>query len=269
MKTAEIKVRDPYILPYKGKYYLFGTRSMTAWGPADGFDCYISEDLQEWSDPIEVFRKPEDFFATEKYWAPECFCYRDAFYLFATFASESVRTCMYILKAERPEGPYSVYSEQVTPPGWASIDGTLYVEEGVPYLVFSRTFEDVPDGQFWYVRLTPDLKKADGEPQLLFKGTDAPWVTPIPFAKSDLGIDGDVCPVFKEGQTFITGGIFGNEMPEGFCAMAWQALVMPVNVLVGGGKVLGLDERHIACCADGVRPAIFLLERVEDREEEK
>ena len=77
------------------------------------------------------------------------------------------------------------------------------------------------------------------------------------------------CPVFKEGQTFITGGIFGNEMPEGFCAMAWQALVMPVNVLVGGGKVLGLDERHIACCADGVRPAIFLLERVEDREEEK
>lgn len=269
METAEIKVRDPYILPYEGKYYLFGTRSMTAWGPADGFDCYISEDLQEWSDPIEAFHKPEDFFATEKYWAPECFCYRDAFYLFATFASESVRTCMYILKAERPEGPYSVHSEQVTPPGWASIDGTLYVDEGVPYLVFSRTFEDVPDGQFWYVRLTPDLKKADGEPQLLFKGTDAPWVRPIPFAKSDLGIDGDVCPVFKEGQTFITGGIFGNEMPEGFCAMAWQALVMPVNVLVGGGKVLGLDERHIACCTDGVRPAIFLLERVEDREEGK
>ena len=71
------------------------------------------------------------------------------------------------------------------------------------------------------------------------------------------------------GQTLIIGGIFGNEMPEGFCAMAWQALVMPVNVLVGGGKVLGLDERHIACCTDGVRPAIFLLERVEDREEGK
>lgn len=76
------------------------------------------------------------------------------------------------------------------------------------------------------------------------------------------------CPVFQEGQTFITTGIFGNDIPEGFCSMAWQALVMPVNVLIGGGKVLGLDEKHIACCTDGVRPVIFLLEAIEEEEEE-
>lgn len=69
------------------------------------------------------------------------------------------------------------------------------------------------------------------------------------------------CPVFKEGQTFITGGIFGNDIPKGFCHMAWQALVMPVNVLIGGGKVLGIDDTHIACCTDGIRPVIFKLER--------
>lgn len=72
------------------------------------------------------------------------------------------------------------------------------------------------------------------------------------------------CPVHQVGQTFVTGGIFGNEMPEGFCAQAWQSLVMPVNVLIGGGKVLGFDEKHIACCADGLRPVVFLLERVDD-----
>ena len=72
------------------------------------------------------------------------------------------------------------------------------------------------------------------------------------------------CPVHQVGQTFLTGGIFGNEMPEGFCAQAWQSLVMPVNVLIGGGKVLGFDEKHIACCADGLRPVVFLLERVDD-----
>lgn len=70
------------------------------------------------------------------------------------------------------------------------------------------------------------------------------------------------CPVFEVGQTFETGGIFGNEMPEGFCAAAWQALVMPVNVLIGGGKVLGFDDVHIACCTDGCRPVMFRLERV-------
>ncbi len=72
------------------------------------------------------------------------------------------------------------------------------------------------------------------------------------------------CPVHQEGQTFTTKGIFGNEMPEGFCAMAWEALVMPVNVLIGGGKVLGFDEKHIACCTDGIRPVVFRLEAIEE-----
>jgi len=72
------------------------------------------------------------------------------------------------------------------------------------------------------------------------------------------------CPVLEVGQTFVTGGIFGNDMPEGFCSQAWPALAMPVNVLIGGGKVLGFDETHIVSCADGNRPVIFKLERIED-----
>lgn len=73
------------------------------------------------------------------------------------------------------------------------------------------------------------------------------------------------CPVFKEGQTFVTTGIFGNDRPEGFCSEAWQAMIMPVNVLIGGGKVLGINEVHIASCADGLRPVIFRIERIEER----
>ncbi len=74
------------------------------------------------------------------------------------------------------------------------------------------------------------------------------------------------CPALKEGQEFITTGIFGNDIPEGFCHMAWQCLVMPVNVLIGGGKVLGTDETHIACCSDGLRPVIFELTCIEEDE---
>jgi len=72
------------------------------------------------------------------------------------------------------------------------------------------------------------------------------------------------CPILKEGQEFVTTGIFGNDIPEEFCHMAWQALFMPVNVLIGGGKVLGHDDVHIACCTDGLRPVVFKIERIEE-----
>ena len=72
------------------------------------------------------------------------------------------------------------------------------------------------------------------------------------------------CPVLKEGDEFITKDPFGNVMPDGFCHMAWQSLFMPVSVLAGGGKVLGIDEKHIVCCNDGLRPVIFELTREEE-----
>ena len=68
------------------------------------------------------------------------------------------------------------------------------------------------------------------------------------------------CDQMKEGDVFITSGLFGNECPEGFCAMAWQAVCLQATTLAGGGKVFGHDEVHIACCNDGVRPVIFRLE---------
>lgn len=57
MKTTEINIRDPYILVHGGKYYLYGTRSATCWGAADGFDCYVSEDKENWKGPIEIFHR--------------------------------------------------------------------------------------------------------------------------------------------------------------------------------------------------------------------
>lgn len=78
MKTTEINIRDPYILVHGSKYYLYGTRSATCWRPADGFDCYVSEDKENWEGPIEIFHRPEGFFADQNYWAPECIYYEEA-----------------------------------------------------------------------------------------------------------------------------------------------------------------------------------------------
>ena len=63
LNREKVNIRDPYILLHEGIYYLYGTRSATCWGEADGFDCYKSEDLENWEGPIEIFHRPEGFFA--------------------------------------------------------------------------------------------------------------------------------------------------------------------------------------------------------------
>ncbi len=50
MKTSDIHIRDPYILPLpdEGRYLLFGTTGKNAWsGLGLGFDCYESRELGE------------------------------------------------------------------------------------------------------------------------------------------------------------------------------------------------------------------------------
>ena len=49
LNREKVNIRDPYILLHEGIYYLYGTRSATCWGEADGFDCYKSEDLENFS----------------------------------------------------------------------------------------------------------------------------------------------------------------------------------------------------------------------------
>ena len=81
MKCSEILLRDPFVLPYRGTYDLYGTRSETAFaGEAFGFDVYQSADLIEWSKPKEIFTRPEGFWATMNYWAPEVHMDRELLY---------------------------------------------------------------------------------------------------------------------------------------------------------------------------------------------
>lgn len=201
MKTSDVNIRDPFILLHENTYYLYGTRSETCWGPADGFDCYVSRNLEDWEGPVEIFHRQEGFFADREYWAPECIFYEGKFYFITTFGGENRKKGIYVLVSGNPTGPFEVYSERLTPEDWSCIDGTVYFENGTPILIFSHSFEDSPSGDMCMIPLTKDLKKADGEPVKLFSAAEAAWARPIPFAKAEFGMDGDV--YFTDGPCLI------------------------------------------------------------------
>lgn len=214
MKTSEVNIRDPFVLVHGGKYYLYGTRSATCWGPADGFDCYVSADLENWEGPIEVFHRPEGFFADRQYWAPECVCRNGGFYLVTTFGAGDRNKGVYALKSDSPTGPFQPFSQCLTPEDWVCIDGTVYFEGDTPWLVFSHSLEHSPDGDMCMVRLSADLSHAETAPVTLFSAPDAPWARPVPFAKAEFGMDGDV---------YFTDGPYITRLDDGRLYMTWSS----------------------------------------------
>ena len=177
MKRSDINIRDPFVLVHEGKYYLYGTRGETCWGPADGFDVYVGTDLENWSEPVACFHNDGTFWADRNYWAPEVYAYRGAFYMFASFKREGVCRGTAVLKAESPLGPFRPHSEGcVTPPEWECLDGTLYISpEGKPYMAFCHEWVQAGDGEICAIPLTDDLSAPAGSPFLLFRASEAPW----------------------------------------------------------------------------------------------
>lgn len=190
MKLDEINIRDPFILPYEGKYYMYGSRVRkpkpnAAWGEQTGFDVYISTDLENWSGPKAVFEIPESFWATKEAWAPEVHRYHDKFYMLASFCADRRNRATQALVSNSPEGPFQVFGKPLTPPDWVCLDGTLYVEDGVPYLIFSHEWQQVDDGEIAMIQLKDDLSEAVGEPKILFRASESGWADAI--HREDLG----------------------------------------------------------------------------------
>lgn len=216
MKTRDINIRDPYVLTVGDTYYLYGTRSATCWGPADGFDCYTGTDLEHWEGPFEVFHRPEGFFADRCYWAPECYACGGRYYLLATLAGGARNPGVYVLTADSPLGPFVPAGDRpLTPEGWACIDGSLYRDgAGTPYLLFSHSFEDDPAGGMYAVELSGDLLRAVSAPHELFRAADAPWAAPAPFAREQFHIDGDV---------YLSDGPCVHSMEDGSLLLLWAS----------------------------------------------
>lgn len=206
-KLSDIHIRDPFVLCDEGKYYMYGTRGKTAWGRACGFDVFVSCDLENWTDATEVFTPPKDFWSNLHFWAPEVHKYRGRYYMFASFNSDTRCRGTQILVSDSPMGPFTVHSDgPVTPADWLCLDGTLYVEDGVPYMVFCHEWVQTHDGEMCAVQLNEDLSAPVGEPFLLFTASSCDFVTAI----DDKG-------------NYVTDGPFFHKLASGKNIMIWSS----------------------------------------------
>lgn len=181
MKREEIRIRDPFILADKDSrtYYMYGTTQLGDGLEAfDKFSVYTSKDLENFDGPFVVFDgKAQGFWADRDYWAAEVHKYNGKYYLFGSFRSENRNRATQILISYSPKGPFVPLSgEPVTPPEWECLDGTLWIEDGKPYIVFCHEWTQIEDGEICAMQLTDDLKEAAGKPFTLFKASDNPSV---------------------------------------------------------------------------------------------
>lgn len=181
MKLNEINIRDPFILTHEGKYYMYGTRAKYTWGDCGskydyGFDVYVSQDKENWSEPISIFEYYDGFFGVRDFWAPEVHKYNGKFYMFASFHNESSTRGTAILVSDTPDGKFKLHSDgYITPNDWYSLDGTFYLEGDTPYMVFCHEWTQIKNGTVCAVELSKDLKRAVGEPFVLWSAGDAGW----------------------------------------------------------------------------------------------
>jgi beta-xylosidase len=221
MKTTDIQIRDPFILPVEseGKYYLYGTTDKNCWGDtATGFDVYISDDLEQWEGPFEAFRPDRMFWADRNFWAPEVYYYNSQYYMFASFKSKDASRGTQVLISDKASGPFKpLMDKPITPSGWECLDGTLYIDEkNTPWIVFCHEWTQAVDGQMCAAKLTEDLKNTMGEVEVLFKASDASWTRGSKRKFNEAGIE-------VEKTVYVTDGPYLYKTSEGQLLMLWSS----------------------------------------------
>ena len=126
-----------------------------------------------------------------------------------------------------------------------TLDGTLWEEDGVPYMVFAHEWVQITDGTIEFVKLKSDLSAIDGEPKRLFQGSDAPWARKSP----EFGCwvtDGPYLYKSKSGKLFMiwssfskTGYTTGVAVSDsGKLAGHWKQNTEPLYSADGGHGML-------------------------------
>lgn len=232
MKKQDINIRDPFVVFEGGKYYMYGSRARNFGHGVGGFDVYVSEDLVNFSEPIECFDSVKHGLNRSANWAPEVHKYGGKYYMLATFTQENGLRGTYSLVSESLLGPFVPNSKgALTPNEWKCLDGTLYVDEqGDPYLVFCHEHTQIIDGTICYAKLNENLDAIVGEVVTMFAGSSCECVTP------------------NNSGHYITDGPYMYRSKTGELFMLWSSGVKgkyaELVVKFKDGK-LGLEFEHL------------------------
>ncbi len=223
----DLYVRDPYILAdqQSQSYILYKAARVEDKGQTDvsGVVAYRSKDLEYWEGPYVVYATPQDNWIKGPIWAPEVHSYHGKYYLFATLNSDiewklqregfpkyTFRGTQ-LFYADNPMGPFLPFEEKLphTPMDRMALDGTLWVENGIPYMIYCHEWVQIEDGSMELVQLEQDLSKAVGPSLTLFHASSAPWSTGSQHA------DGT--------RTYVTDGCFLYRTKTDKLLMIWSS----------------------------------------------
>ena len=246
-RLQDINIRDPFIMPDKkqGVYYMYQSSSTSENGRAyGGMIAWKSRDLKTWEGPIRVFDVPRDNWIAGGVWAPEVHKYKGKYYLFATLNSDVnwkgavkphpayTHRATQIFWSKSPEGPFLPFEgkQPHTPLDEMCLDGTLWVENGTPYMIYCHEWVETLDGEMDLVELKKDLSAPVGTPQRLFCASAAEWST-----------GGNT--VFEGKKSYVTDGCFLYRTKAGKLLMVWSSFkdgVYAVGIAESDtGKVIG------------------------------
>ncbi len=174
-RGQKLPCRDPFVLAYDGKYYLYHSLGRA------GLGCRVSADLENWSESVRVFAPPQDFHGVDSFfWAPECHYWNGNFYIFTSVRSKLTgHRSISVYRANNPLGPFEdIAGGCISPRDWDAIDGTLYVDgEGRPWMVFVHEWTSMPEGNggMCAARLADDFTHFVSEPIQMFLARDPDW----------------------------------------------------------------------------------------------
>ena len=78
--------------------------------------------------------------------------------------------------SKSPEGPFEPFGNvPFTPMDQMCLDGTLWVEDGTPWMVYCHEWVETVDGEMMVRPLKKNLSGPAGEPMRLFCASVAPW----------------------------------------------------------------------------------------------
>jgi beta-xylosidase len=227
-RLENVRMRDICILRDDAAKLYYAVSSTMA--PAkDGFGrsavrVYSSKDLLTWTGPRIVFQTPINLWGDiniRSIWAPEMHAYKGKYYLFLTFDTDfpfpeqwrdwlpRVKRGSQVLVADSPFGPFKSFQNHSTlPVDMMTLDGTLWIEDGVPYMVYCHEWVQIKDGTVEMIRLKDDLSETVGVPVRLFDGSDAVWSRKSPQYGCHV-TDGPYLYRSRSGKLFMIWSSFG------------------------------------------------------------